>query len=69
MVREADFAFRQACAVCPYSPEAVFRYANFLIAQKRVPEAVLIAEAAAKLQPTDQFRNLVKELKKIQKAK
>jgi hypothetical protein len=24
MIKEADFAFRQALAFCPYSPEAVF---------------------------------------------
>ena len=28
MIKEADFAFRQAFAFCPYSPEAVFRYVN-----------------------------------------
>ncbi|HTL16520.1 MAG TPA: DUF2723 domain-containing protein, partial [Patescibacteria group bacterium] len=26
MIREADFAFRQSFALCPYSPEALFRY-------------------------------------------
>src|SRR5208337_164679 len=31
MAAEADYAFRQAFALCPYSPEAVFRYANFLV--------------------------------------
>ena len=30
MIKEADFAFRQAFAFCPYSPEAVFRYCNLL---------------------------------------
>src|ERR1019366_6341572 len=39
MAREADFAFRQAWALCPYSPEAVFRYVNFLLGQKRVADA------------------------------
>ena len=34
MSDEADFAFRQAWALCPYSPEAVFRYMNFLLAQE-----------------------------------
>ena len=29
MNREADFAFRQSWALCPYSPEAVYRYVNF----------------------------------------
>jgi len=29
-LREAEFAFKQAYAFCPYSPEAVFRYINLL---------------------------------------
>jgi len=49
MVREANFAFRQAWALCPYSPEAVFRYVNFLLEQKRVDDAILVAETATKL--------------------
>src|SRR5208282_4993067 len=36
----ADFAFRQAWALCPYSPEAVFRYVNFLLEQKRISDAL-----------------------------
>ena len=30
MIKEADFAFKQAVAFCPYSPEAVFKYVNLL---------------------------------------
>jgi tetratricopeptide (TPR) repeat protein len=64
MVREADFAFRQALAVCPYSPEAVFRYVNLLFAEKRFSDAIIVVEAAAKLEPDDnQFRNLLKVTK------
>jgi hypothetical protein len=29
--RETDFAFKQSFAFCPYSPEAVYRYVNFLL--------------------------------------
>jgi tetratricopeptide (TPR) repeat protein len=46
MYREADFAFRQALAYCPYSPEAVFRFTTLLINQSRYEEALLIAETA-----------------------
>jgi len=35
MAREADFAFRQTLALCPYSAEAVKRYVDFLKNQKR----------------------------------
>ena len=31
LLKEADFAFRQAFAFCPYSPEAVFRYCQLLL--------------------------------------
>ena len=39
MAREADFAFRQAWALCPYSPEATYRYVNFLKSQNRAADA------------------------------
>jgi hypothetical protein len=74
MAREADFAFRQAWALCPYSPEAVFRYVNFLLKQKRISDALLVAETAAQMpsmqgREGEQTRNLVEQLKKSQKAK
>src|SRR5438874_9466923 len=49
MAREADFACRQACALCPDSPEAVFRYVAFLMDQERVADAVLVVETAAQM--------------------
>ena len=74
MARAADFAFRQAWALCPYSPEAVFRYVNFLLKQKRISDALLVAETAAQMPATqgqegEQIRSLVEQLKKFQKAK
>jgi hypothetical protein len=74
MARAADFAFRQAWALCPYSPEAVFRYINFLLAQDRIADALVVAETAAQMQAMqgkegDQIRALVEQVKKFQKAK
>jgi hypothetical protein len=74
MAHEADFAFRQAWALCPYSPEAVFRYVNFLLAQDRGADALLVAETAAQMpsmqgKDGEQLRNLVEQLQKFQKAK
>jgi beta-lactamase regulating signal transducer with metallopeptidase domain len=74
MAREADFAFRQACALCPYSPEAVFRYVNFLLAQNRIADALLVAKTAANMPPMkgkdgNQVRSLVEQLEKSQKGK
>jgi hypothetical protein len=72
--QEADFAFRQAWALCPDSSEAVFRYVNFLLAQNRIADALVVAETAAQMpsvqgQDGEQIRNLVEQLKKLQKAK
>jgi len=74
MARAADFAFRQAWALCPYSPEAVFRYVNFLLKQERFSDALVVAETAAQMpsmqgQDGEQIRALVEQLKKLQKAK
>jgi len=48
MIDEADFAFRQSYAYCPYSPEALFRYANLLMSRGRLEEALLLAETSLK---------------------
>ena len=65
MVEAADFAFRQAFALCPYSPEAVFRYANLLTEQDRKKEALLLAETAYRLDPRNgSFGNLISELER-----
>jgi thioredoxin-like negative regulator of GroEL len=53
MLREADFAFRQAFAFCPDSPEALFRYATLLTSPEvqRFDDALLIARTCQKLDP------------------
>jgi tetratricopeptide (TPR) repeat protein len=51
VVKEADFAFRQAFAFCPYSPEAVFRYVQLLLNRGRLDDAILIARTCLKLDP------------------
>ncbi len=50
MLKEAEFAFRQAFALCQSSPEAVFRYMNVLLSQKRFDDAILLTEAAVKIE-------------------
>ena len=74
LASEADFAFRQAWALCPYSPEAVFRYVNFLLAQNRSADALLIAQTAADMPAMKgdagtQMRSLVEQLKQFQRLK
>jgi tetratricopeptide (TPR) repeat protein len=77
LIRETDFAFKQAFAFCPYSPEAVYRYVNFLLQMAQTEEmagrndqairhfddAILIAETCKKLDPyNDQITGLIKNL-------
>lgn len=66
MGQEADFAFRQAVALFPCSPEAVFRYVNLLVVDKRFDDAILVAEAAAKLESKDlNFRHITEQMKRM----
>lgn len=44
---EADFAFRQAWALCPYAYEAALSYVNFLMSQNRLDDALLVAKTMA----------------------
>ncbi len=61
--READFAFKQALAFCPYSPEAVYRYVQLLVNMRRIDDALLVAETAKKLDPYNgQFTYLINNL-------
>ena len=64
LIRETDFAFKQAFAFCPYSPEAVFRYINFLLPQGRFDDAILVCETCQKLDPFNtQVASTVEQLK------
>jgi tetratricopeptide (TPR) repeat protein len=64
--READFAFKQAFALCPTSAEVVYRYVQLLVSARRVDDALLIAETAQRLSPENtQFHYLINNLKSI----
>ena len=77
MTNEADFAFRQAIALCPYSPNAVFRYVNFLLSQNRLSDAHLIAKTATEIsgqipsvrEDAKQYPMLVQQIEQYQKMK
>ena len=61
----ADLAFRQSYAICPYSPEAIYRYINLLLAHNRADDAVLIAKTSLRLDPdNDQLQSLLSQLMK-----
>jgi tetratricopeptide (TPR) repeat protein len=68
VIREADFAFKQAFAFCPYSPEAVDRYINFLLSLNRIDDALIVAQTCQKLDPyNDQVKGLVSTLQDFKK--
>ncbi|MSR43704.1 MAG: tetratricopeptide repeat protein, partial [Pedosphaera sp.] len=49
MLKEADFAYKQAFAFCPYSPELVYRYTTMLVNHKRYDDAELVSATALSL--------------------
>jgi tetratricopeptide (TPR) repeat protein len=68
LIREADFAFKQAFAFCPYSPEAVFRYINFLVMLNRLDDAILAAQTCLDFDPYNgQVAGIVKQLEDMKK--
>jgi beta-lactamase regulating signal transducer with metallopeptidase domain len=70
MSKEADFAFRQAFAICPSSPEALFRYINLLVGSNRLEDARLLAETSLKLDPKNtQVEYLLETLKNWKPAR
>jgi tetratricopeptide (TPR) repeat protein len=68
LIRETDFAFKQSFAYCPYSPEAVFRYVQFLMQFNRLDDALIVAQTCLKLDPyNDQTKGLVNQLQEFKK--
>ncbi len=64
--KEADFAFKQAFAFCPYSPEALYRYVQVLAGARRFDDAILLAETSVKVDPNNAgLVNLIVELKRL----
>ena len=69
MIKECDFAFRQAFAYCPFSPEAVFRYTNLLISMGRLDDALMIARTFQRLDPNNRSaRDLIEQLSAMRRS-
>jgi hypothetical protein len=69
MTDEADFALRQAFALCPFSPEAVFRYVNLLLSAGRAEDALRVAATAKSLDPDNsQLEKLMDEIGRIKRT-
>jgi len=74
MQKAADYAFRQAFVLCPYSPEAVFRYVNLLLPDQRFDDALAIAHTAASVSKSvgeslQQIEDLIAKLKELKAQK
>ena len=66
LIREADFAYKQAFAFCPYSPEVVQRYVNLLVMLQRFDDALLVAQTCSDFDPYNKLvANMVKQIKEI----
>lgn len=70
MSAAADLAFRQAFALCPDSPEAVFRYVELLTQAERLDDALAIARTAWDMDRSNrQVRDLVDKVQQMQGSK
>ncbi len=50
LLKAADFGFRQAFALAPSSPEAVFRYMSLLLGEHRIDDAISVVQTAVDLE-------------------
>jgi tetratricopeptide (TPR) repeat protein len=67
VTKEAEFAFKQAFAYCPFSPEAVFHYMDLLLHQspQRIDDSILLLETCHKLDPYNgQISQWIEDLKR-----
>jgi tetratricopeptide (TPR) repeat protein len=68
LIKEADFAFKQAFAFCPYSAEVAFRYITLLVMLNRYDDAITVAQTCSDLDPYNaQVSNLIKQLGAMKK--
>ncbi len=51
VLKEAEFALKQAFAYCPYSPETVSHLMNLLLSANRIEDALLVLKTCQKLDP------------------
>ncbi len=69
MFDEAEIAFRQAVDLCPLSPEANFRMADFYLQLGRHGDALQLLEANLKLDPRNDkisgFMNQIREMEQM----
>jgi tetratricopeptide (TPR) repeat protein len=65
VTKEAEFAFKQAFAYCPYSPEAVFHFMDLLLSANRIDDALMVLKTCHKLDPyNDQINGWIDQLER-----
>jgi tetratricopeptide (TPR) repeat protein len=65
VTKEAEFAFKQAFAFCPYSPEAVFHFMDLLLNANRIDDAIMVLKTCHDLDPyNDQINSWIDQLEK-----
>jgi hypothetical protein len=70
MLAEADFALKQAFALCPRSQEAVFRYINLLVGADRLDDALQVGRTAQTVDPNNaQLKTLMADLARLKSGK
>jgi tetratricopeptide (TPR) repeat protein len=66
LLREAEFAFKQSFALCPFSPEAVFRFVPLLANLGRIDDAILLTRMCNRFDPENkQVRDLLGNLESV----
>jgi hypothetical protein len=70
VTKEAEFAFKQAFAFCPFSPEVVFHFMDVVLQNPgRIDDAILILETCHKLDPYNgQISDWIEQLKRSKNA-
>ena len=64
MASEADFAFRRAFALCPWSKDTVAGYVHLLLNENRFSDAARVVETALEMGPHNaEFDRLAQEVR------
>ncbi len=68
LLKEAEFALKQAFAFCPYSPETVYNFASLLVSLQRYPDAYEVVSTCSKIDPDNVgIRDLLGQLEPYRK--
>ena len=67
---EAEYAFKQAVELYPFSPEAVFRLANLYVQMRRIDDALAVArDFIAKDPNSDNAKSTIEQLENMQRMR